>query len=251
MPLKFQLDISEIASQFSAFSKEVADDLTKAVKNLATLTRAQIHLEVQSELHTSRKIYLDNLSDPTESSPGVWVISLDEPALWIEEGIAPNTDMKPDLLKGAKYKVIPFKYNTAPTDTAPSTQLLIKEIQRKLRSEKIPYKNIEYNKNGSPKTGKLHNLRWGTDVPGGAKRPGKGNTPQLQGLSIYQQLTKTGNVRRDILTFRTVSSGPASAGKWIHPGFTAKKYMDKAFDEAMRKWEQEILPELMDKWSKK
>lgn len=250
MPLKFQIDANALASQFGEFAKEVAADMTRAVKELATLTRAQIHMEVQSELHSARKIYLDNLSDPTQTTPGVWVITLDEPALWIEEGIEANHDMKPDLLKGRKTRVIPFRYDSKPTETVPQTQLLIKEIQKKLRSEKIPFRKIEFNSDGSPKTGKLHDLRWGTDVPGGNKIPGKGNTPQLQGLSIYQQLTKTGNVRRDILTFRTVSSGPASQGKWIHPGFKAKRYMDKAFDEALRKWETDILPAIMDKWSK-
>lgn len=250
MALKFQLDVEEITSRFSEFAKEVKTDLENAVKNLATLTRAQIHLEAQSELHTTRKIYLDNLSNPTESTPGVWVITLDEPALFIEEGIEPNKDMKPELLKGASHRVIPFKYDTPPTETAPSTQLLINEIKKKLKNEKIPFKKIEYNKDGSPKTGKIHDLKWGVDLPGGRNRPGKGDTPQLKGLSIYQQVTKTGNVRRDILTFRTVSSGPASQGKWIHPGLTAKKYMDKAFDQAMAEWEAKILPEIIEKWSK-
>jgi hypothetical protein len=250
MALKFQLNVEEIASTFGEFAKEVADDMRKAVRDLATLTRAQIHLEVQSELHSTRKIYLDNLSDATESSPGVWTITLDEPAFFIEEGIEPNHDMKPDLLKGKPYRVIPFKYNTAPTETVPSTQLLITEIKKKLRNEKIPYKKIEYNKDGSPKVGKLHDLRWGTQIPGGNQIPGRGNTPQLKGLSIYQQITKSGNVRRDILTFRTVSAGPKSQGKWLHPGLKAKHYMDKAFDEAMTKWEQEILPEIMQKWGR-
>lgn len=250
MALKFQLDVEDFASRFREFAKEVADDMRKSVRDLATLTRAQIHMEVQSELHSTRKIYLDNLSDATESAPGVWTITLDEPAMFIEEGIAANTDMKPDLLKGRPYRVIPFKYNTAPTETAPSTQMLITEIKKKLRSEKIPFKKIEYNKDGSPRTGKIHDLRWGTNIPGGNQIPGKGNTAQLKGLSIYQQVTKSGNIRRDILTFRTVSSGPASQGKWIHPGAKAKNYMDKAFDEAMVQWETKILPEIIQKWTK-
>ena len=250
MPLKLQINPEDISARFGEFAKEVASDIRRAVRELATLTRAQIHLEVQSELHSTRQIYLDNLSDVTEKSPGVWVITLDEGAMFIEEGIEANKDMKPDLLKGKKYRVIPFKYDTKPSDTSPSTNMLVTEIKKKLRSEKIPFKSIEYNKDGSPKTGKLHDLKWGTQIPGGSRIPGKGNTAQLKGLSIYQSM-KGGNIRRDILTFRTVSSGPASEGKWIHPGLKAKKFMDKAFDEAMQQWETRILPEIMEKWGKK
>ena len=55
-------------------------------------------------------------------------------------------------------------------------------------------------------------------------------------------------MKRDILTFRTVSSGPASAGKWHHPGMDGKKYLDWALEQATKEWENEILPKIMDKW---
>src|SRR5665213_1885129 len=116
MPLRLSVDAEAIAAQFKEFAKEVENDINKAVENLATLTRAQIAFEVsrgEDKLGTTAKIYMDNLSDATESSAGVWVITLDKPALWIEEGMTAH-DMKPDLLKGKPYRVIPFKYNTKP-----------------------------------------------------------------------------------------------------------------------------------------
>jgi hypothetical protein len=209
----------------------------------------------QGELKTSRKLYTDNLGFE-EIAPGVWIVSLDEKALWIEEGIEPNTDMKPGLLKdaktganGNKYKVVPFKYDKPGSQNTPYTNNVIGVIKQNLKKQGVPFKKIEYNKDGSPKTGKLHEFNFGN--PGGRMGgPGKGNTPVMNGLSIYQSVTKSGNVRRDILTFRTVSSGPASAEKFIHPGFQGKKYMDAAADWAMKEWESKILPEVMKKWSK-
>lgn len=258
---KLTLDVSSIVDEMKAFSKEMADDCRSAVENLATLTRAQIVIKVQQEekdnkdsskgkLNSRRHIYMENLSDAKQSSFGVWVISLDEPALFIEDGMKAH-DMKPDLLKGAKRRVIPFRYNTIPTRTAPSTQLLISQIQSKLKSKKIPYSTLETDKNGKPLIGRLHTLKWGVSLKGGNAIPGRGNTPILKGLAIYQKHDeKTGNVRRDILTFRTVMS-EGQEGKWLHPGLAAKKYMDRSFEEAVREWENKILPEMETKWSKK
>jgi hypothetical protein len=58
----------------------------------------------------------------------------------------------------------------------------------------------------------------------------------------------TGKVRRDIMTFRTVSSNPALADKWKHPGLAAKKFLDRSAEWAMDTWEKEILPTILDKW---
>jgi hypothetical protein len=67
-------------------------------------------------------------------------------------------------------------------------------------------------------------------------------------VSIYQSVTATGNVRRDILTFRTVSEGPASQGKWIHPGLPPKHFLDRASEWAIKEWENNILPAVLEKY---
>jgi len=241
MPLKFQIDVEGIAAQFKEYMLTVQEELKKSVENLATLTRTRIAEEASKDLHTTQKTYMDALSDPEEISPGVWVISLDEKALYIEEGIEPGKDMKPDLLKGRKSRVIPFRYDKVPSQNSSFTNGLIAEIRQNLKKQGVPFKKIEYNANGSPRVGKLHEFNLGGPVPG------KGNTQALTRLSIYQK-EKDGKVSREILTFRTVTDGAASAGKWIHPGLDAKKFMDKAMDLAMRDWEEQILPELMQKW---
>lgn len=236
------------------FALEVEQDLQKAVANLAAITDAKVKEMANQELKSSRKPYMDSLGFE-EIAPGIWVISVDESGLFVEEGIEANKDMKPALLAkdfktsatGSRYKAIPFDYGKAPSQMTPQTQQIVAHLKESLKKEKVPFKKIEKNSDGSPKVGKLHEFNFGN--PGGKMGgPGKGNTPALKGLSIYQSITKTGNVRRDILTFRTVSSSPASAGKWHHPGLEAKKFLDRALDWAMKEWEDKILPEVIEKW---
>jgi hypothetical protein len=249
MVLKINIDAAGISKEFAEFAKEVENDLKKGVANLATITHAKVAEMASSELKTSRKTFMDSLKFE-EISEGVWVVSIEDKALWIEEGIKANFDMKPGLLRGGEmsktggyqYKVIPFEHSKAPSQLTASAQTIVSQIKTNLKRENIPFKQIEKNSDGSPRTGKLHNFNWKSD------KPGKGNTPALKGVSIYQTVTKTGNVRRDIMTFRTITGGPASQNKWIHPGFTGKEFLDKAYEWALKEWENKILPEILDKW---
>lgn len=254
LKLNFNIDAAAIAEQFKEMKLEVEQDLNKAVANLAAITDAKVKEMASQELKSSRQPFMDSLGFE-EIAPGVWIISVDESGLWIEEGIEANKDMKPGLLAenfktskdGHRYKAIPFDYGTAPSQQTPSTQMVVSYLKSQLRKEKVPFKKIEKNDDGSPKVGKLHEFDFG-NPRGTMGGPGKGNTPQFKNLSIYQSITKSGNVRRDILTFRTVSDGPGSAGKWHHPGAEPKKFLDRALDWAMKEWEDKILPEVMEKW---
>ena len=258
--LKIKIDTQGLAQQFKNLALEVEKDLNKGVANLAAITHAKVAEMAGSELKSSRKTLTDNLGFE-EVTPGLWVVSIDEGALWIEEGIEAGKDMKPDLLKGAtqtskdgnKYRAIPFDHGKAPSQLTGYAQNIVSRIRANLKKEGVPFKKIEKDAFGKVLTGKLHTFpkpgatdeekkRWSGELPG------KGNTPVLKGVSIYQSVTKTGNVRRDILTFRTVSGGPASAGKWLHPGFEPKKFLDRAADWAVQEWEQKILPEILEKY---
>lgn len=249
MALKILIDTASIAQQMKNMALEVKKDLDKGVANLAAITHAKVAEMANSELHSTRKTLTDNLGFE-EVAQGVWVVSIDEKAFFIEEGIENNKDMKPDLLKkgaqiskeGHKYKSIPFDYGKAPSQLTGYAQSVVTRIRENLKKEKVPFKKIEKDAQGNPKLGKLHSFNWGGEIPG------KGNTPVMQRVSIYQTMTKTGNVRRDIMTFRTVTDGPAGEGKWIHPGLQAKKFLDRASEWATREWEDKILPEILEKY---
>jgi hypothetical protein len=245
MALKFEINADEILSQFSEFKDEIKKNLEDSLRNLVSLTRARIVEQTDVLSSATNRIYMESLQDEQEVAPNVWVIALDEKAFWIEEGIEAGHDMKPDLLKGKKLRAIPFRYDRPESRNTPTTQGLIGEIKQKLKKENLSISKIEKNASGSPRVGKLHEFNFGGPIPG------RGNTPALQRLTIYQSQNKEGKVRRDVLTFRSVSSGPASEGKWIHPGYEAKHFMDKAMDKAVKDWEEQILPEILEKWSSK
>lgn len=245
MPLKFEINTEEIISQFKEAKEEIKKNLEDSLRNLVTLTRARIVESTETLSSATNRIYMEALGDEEEVAPNVWVIALDEKALWIEDGIEPNHDMKPDLLKGKNYRAIPFRYDKPESRNTPYTQGLISEIKQKLKKEKLSISKIEKDASGSPRVGKLHEFDFGGPIPG------RGNTPALQRLNIYQHQAKDGKIRRDVLTFRTVSRGPASNGKWIHPGYEAKHFMDQAMEKAVRDWEEQILPEILSKWGGK
>lgn len=51
------------------------------------------------------------------------------------------------------------------------------------------------------------------------------------------------------MTFRTVSDGPGSEGKWVNEkGIRPRKFLDRAQEWAENTWEKEILPSILDKY---
>lgn len=248
MSLKINIDAAALAKEFKEFAEEVERDIQKGMASLSTIAHAKIVELASAELQSTRETFLDNLSSPEQIAEGVWVISLNEKAFFVEEGLPAGFDMKPGLLKdaktsskGYKYKVVPLDHGQPPSQMTQSARDIVSTLRTELKKKKIPFKKIEYNSDGTPRLGKVHSLNLPSDIPG------KGNTPALHRVSIYQSM-KNGNVRRDIMTFRTVTNGPGSDGKWIHPGLEAKKIMDKAADWAEQVFYDQILPEILDKW---
>lgn len=254
MGIKFNIDTSSIAAQLKEFALEIEQDLQKAAADLAAVTNAKVKEMVATELKTGVKEFQDAVGWE-EVAPGIFVVYIDESALWREDGLPPGFDMKPGLLKNAtmvskdghRYRSIPFDHGKGgPATRTPQAEQIVSQIKSFLRKEKVPFKKIEKNADGSPRTGKLHRFK---EVPGSEPPTDRASHSALAGLSIYQtQDAKTGKVRRDILTFRTVSSGPASQNKWIHPGMEPKNFLDRAAEWATREWEDKILPEIINKW---
>jgi hypothetical protein len=249
--LKFFINAEELASIFGEAKKEAEQAITDGVAKLAAMTHAKVLQLANEDLHSTRKLYTDNL-DFKQISDGVWVVTLDEPAMFIEEG-RQSGSMVDDLLKnnskvskdGNRYKVIPFEHSKPQSQQTKFSQDLTSQIKRQLKSQNIPFKKLEYNADGSPRIGKLHTM----DLPS-AHPTEKASHPALHGLTIYQTKTASGNVRRDIMTFRVVSDKSKRENKWVHPGLEAKHYFEKAWEDCQRTWEDEILPEILKQYEK-
>lgn len=83
--LKIQIDAEEIASQFGDLKYEVEEALTEAVRQASVMAYGIANELAAEKLNSRLKTYQDALSYE-EVSPGLWTVSLDESAFWIEEG---------------------------------------------------------------------------------------------------------------------------------------------------------------------
>jgi hypothetical protein len=252
--IKVNIDIGPLTQFLDNFVKEISKDVKQSIKALAVDTHTHIKEEAQNKLHSFREQYLESLSPPEQVDDYLWVITLDEKAEWIETGRPDPWDMKPGLLKdgktskdGHKYRVVPM--NQAKTSTQLSSgnreyeQNMINKVKFELKKKGISYKKLELDpKTGSPRIGKLHSLDIDSYIPG------KGNTPQLHGINIYQTKQKDGSVKRSITTFRTVTDKENQKDKWIHPSVEAKNFFLEAKKFAEEQWETKVLPALMDKY---
>lgn len=253
---KVSLDLEPLKKYLDEFAKDVIKDIKMSIKALAENRYNHIKEEVQNKLHSSRKLYLESLSPPEQVDDFLWVITLNQKAEWIEMGRPEPYDMKPGLLKdgktakdGSRYRVVPMNQAKTPSEMSPNTagyeQSMVDKVKFELKKQGIPYKKLELDKNGSPRIGKLHSL----DI--NSFTPGKGNTPQLHGINIYQTKQKDGSVKRNITTFRTVTDKPNQKDKWIHPPVEGKEFFKEAGEWAEQEWVNKILPAIVAKYEGK
>lgn len=251
---KVTVDVSPLSDFLDHLVKNIEKDFNKSLGALAQGAYGHIKEKAQEGLHSFRKQYLESLSPPELVDGHIWVITLDDKAEWLEAGRTEPYDMKPGLLKngkvskdGTRYRIVPMNQAKAPTEMSPNTagyeQNMVNRVKAELKKQGIPYKKLEIDPHtGSPRLGKLHELDINSSVPG------KGNTPQLHGLNIYQTKQKDGSVKRTLTTFRTVTDKESQKDKWIHPAVTAKDLFGEARKWAEQEFESKILPELMEKY---
>lgn len=271
---KFNVDTRYISELANRAEHELIPSIQRAVGDLSVQTHAHVLEKVQNSLHSSREIYVNALHYSMVDE-NTYRISLDRAAWWIEDGIEPGTSMVDWLLRqaspnskppktakdGSQYRVIPFMHNKGPTSQTPTQNLLKETVRGELRRRGIPYGNLELDPTGKPKTGKLHSFDimnkplktqhgvgqgWG-DI--GKPRVGATGIPFLQGVTIYQRAYKDaqGNdkVRKDIMTFRVVSSKHKAQNRWVHPGFEPKEFLKEGYEWAQKEWEDKYVPQIL------
>jgi hypothetical protein len=191
--LSLTLDVGDIVRASQDIGK-LDDALKQAAQKLAGQAHLHIIEEVQTKLHTRRQAYLEALVKPTEIEPGIWVITLDAKAAWIEEGM-PQHSMVPDLLRrssrgsaksgpkmaadGSTYRIIPFERNKGPTKQTEAEQTLTASLKSELRKLKIPWAKVERHQDGTPKKGLLYSFDG--DLPSTPNRPAYGTSTSNRG----------------------------------------------------------------------
>lgn len=267
------LDIQPLLSIGRELDDAAKKTMREAAARLSVMTHAHIVESAAKVLHTRRAMYVEKLTH-FQLDEKTFVVNLDSSVGWIEDGLPPHNQIE-SLLKGknvkrakdgSAYKFIPFKHNKGPTQTTPAQKNLLDTIKKELAARKIPYGKTENGPDGKPKLGLLHKFDIKNNPikthngPGQGKGPMgsvvQGNTgiPLLQGIRVYQRQVKnkdgSSSVKRDIMSFRVVSSKHQGSGKWDHPGLPAVKLFDEAYMWAMDQWEKVIVPDIMKQLDK-
>lgn len=261
---KVSIDTSELEELLDIGSK-MQKVLDKEAKNLASATYSHIVEQANVKLHSRRELFIKALSY-AQDAEGVWVVSLAQEAMFIEDG-SPGGNMLEKILQsknaktganGERYARIAFQHNKATSRQTPAQASLVATIKSELSKFKVPYAKIETDRAGNPKLGLLHSL----DItktpiktrnapehgkgPLGAVRQGPSGDPFLNRLQIYQRENKkTGKVEKTIFTFRMASSSQAGQGLWDFPAVPPASLIDDGYKWALDQIESNVIPKIL------
>jgi hypothetical protein len=277
------LDFTPLAQMAKGLEDRLVSAGRREGQALAMAAHAHMIEEANLKLNSRRQKFIDGLSFKQENQD-TWLIVLDRKARWIDDGLEPH-EMIDDLLSnrggkskpkvakdGSRYRVIPFfhgpgkgKTNSTPAEMSLQSAIktALKQADNHLTGGKgIPYGKLERGSDGQPLNGLLHSIDINSQPKKTHNGPGQGwgrigdvkqgatGIPFLQGLRIYQRKTKnmdgSTSTKRAIMTFRVVSSKHKGSGRWFHPGVAPAGIFDETYDWARRKWEEEILPRVID-----
>ena len=103
----------------------------------------------RDELKSLSRMYMDNV-EFSNPAPNFWVVTLKEPAMWIEEGR--KSGFMQELLdgksskvskEGKKYAVIPFEHSKKPTEQSFKAQQLANQIKDVMKQKGLNWQKIE------------------------------------------------------------------------------------------------------------
>jgi len=249
--LKFEIDIESLTA---TLQKEVKAEAQKMIEESVKAASAMTYAKAQELAGEKLGTRLDKYRKALhyrEINQGLWVVELDESALWIEEGKKQGS-MVDDLLrhnpkinkKGRRYKAIPFDQGDgARAEGNDKLTSILTMLKTELKSRGVPYKKIEKDETGNAKLGRLHSFNIESPKP-----TKMASTPALYGVTIYQSKTARGRVKRDIMTFRIVTDEAKREGKWLHPGLEGVNIFETVYEWVNLQWEREILPSLLEKF---
>jgi hypothetical protein len=272
---KINVDVSAVSQLANKAVDQLLPAIQTGIQTLSTQTHLHIAENVNNSLHSSRQKYIDALKWQQVDN-NTYLIVLEREAWWIEDGIKPGTEMIDFLLRqanpnskppktakdGSRYRVIPFQHNKGPTSQTKTQNELKETIRTEMGKRGIPYGKLEMNADGTPKLGKLHSFDikdkplktqngvgqgWGEI---GKPKVGATGIPFLQGVNVYQTKVKDKSgkesVQKQIMTFRIVSSKHKGTGRWVHPGFEPKKFLQEGYEWALKEWNDKILPQILE-----
>jgi hypothetical protein len=138
-------------------------------------------------------------------------------------------------IHNSRYTVIPFKHNKRPSDMSRAEMNLANYAKAELKARGLD--KVIKDSQGRALSGKVATV----NLTGPGAPMSRHNTPLLAGLTVYQTIMKnqqTGKetVRRDVMTFRTVSEKQKGTGKWYNKGMAGFRIFDKVQGQVDAAW---------------
>jgi hypothetical protein len=260
----------EIADKLGVVEKEVAKKLNGAVEALSISTHAFIIKYAQDHLkgYPLEAFLGEDGSNIRwiQVSKNMWVVEIDESAKWVEEGRSPTSMATDDwLLKpgkglktardGSKFKIIPFSHDKGALTTPSGMR---EAIDASLKANGVSMRKIEKGPDGMPKIGIVNRLK---DIPQ-LNDPASDNIYQyrskgrtadeaealglpnyegahyLSGGVVVQRPSKKGKVKKEVVTFRVVSSKHENEQRWLYPEVKPLHSIPAAYDYATKEWDK-------------
>jgi hypothetical protein len=252
----FKVDAGKVADMLNQTRDIVERELLPAVEQLSISTHLFLLKHIKDKLKDDYRLPIMMGQDDRNIrwvavGTGLWVVEIDDSVKWIEEGRPPTSMATEDwLLKpstkgsgkwpkrakdGSLYRPIPFvhsrKPGTLPETNKPGYRTM---VQNELARMKIP-QGIERNPDNTPKVGVLHKLQIQppgpqSQFPGMYSKPRSAADAALSGLAphggifhlknamvIQRPVGKKGNVVKETVVFRMVSTKHAAEGRWMYP----------------------------------
>ena len=189
---RFRVDVSAIAEQLRTTRDTIEEKVVSAVETLSAgahryitnlATQKWSNDDFKREYFLGIGKYGKDASGKSDNNPfidqkiknvrwnkvtnGIWVVTIDEKAQWLEEG-REETFMGEWLLKpgakgvkrakdGSLYRVIPFKHTEGKSDVQDKPGM-VALIEQQAKKQKVSLTRIERNSSGEPKLGVLHKL---------------------------------------------------------------------------------------------
>lgn len=239
--IPIHIDLSEVVQEFALTADQAtqlgSEIINRVVSEYTTRWENLVNKNLrQTRGLYKRAMYVDRVSD-TEVIFGLrpgedgMAMALEEgkPPFDEKPGFASSPKKKAKKMGGGWYLTIPFRYATpgALADSMLFQSVLPKEIYeasrnasgRPLKTSQLPPQFQQLGKRKEIQTAN-------GIIPEYVHK-----SPQFQGLVRIEIGSGEQEKRGGYFTFRRVSdkSEPLS---WIHPGFEARKFMDRALDEA-------------------
>lgn len=271
MRFKLESDLTDLAAKLKSDIDKLKAKADQEAKRIAVTTHAFIIAKAKSELNSfQQQAYLGKNEENLRYSKlgeGIYLIELDSEANFIEDGspkrfmkwLLDNNPKAKTAKDGSRYAHIPFSHSKSSStkNVNDSKSAFYDIISKRLKEENIDLNKIEKNSDGTPKLGIVHKINTNSIIASEKNRLNFSNPRsqemaakiglkphsgihKLENLFITQRKGKSGEIVKEAVTIRTISSKHEAEGRWYYPQIKPFKGMQTGYEFAKSQMEEAV-----------